>query len=463
MEPLTGGAATLVTYLSICAAVLVALAVLLHRGGISFAFLILAIFTLTQAQEIKKAWPVFGLFIPLLVLSSAAFAPRPRASGSLAGVAALFGATALAALAVVGRLNPNWGSGIAKQWHEYDCGHTELPVDAIAWMKSNHISGRIFNRCEDGGILQQEGYDHGEIFADTGFGKYDEAFIHEVGLVNERPALIPKYIAAYHPDFVVCGNFCFQWPFYLRNAGWRLIFYTPNSSVWTRADIRPDLPTIENGIISAFQVDRYDEGMPSPTLFGRNLIALHSLGLSDLAVDVLLQTENRENAPWVWEAARIMAFDTPALSEAQRQPLERIAEAEPQDHPVLREFRAYSAQAKPANAKQILLSFPEFPLRNAEAQLLAKIELEQNDSSALALARRTDCWDLRNGRHWQYLAEAEERWGSLDMARAAWRKAVFYYPDDDELMKAASEFADKHNDAGLKQTIADSGKVYGVR
>ncbi len=45
----------------------------------------------------------------------------------------------------------------------------------------------------------------------------------------------------------------------------------------------------------------------------------------------------------------------------------------------------------------------------------------------------------------------------------AWRKAVFYYPDDDELMKAAGDFAAKHEDAALKQAIADSTKVYGAR
>ena len=62
--------------------------------------------------------------------------------------------------------------------------------------------------------MQQEGFT--QTFSDTGFGKYDEAFIHEVGLVNERPAFVPHYLAAYKPDYVVCSNFCYQWPYYLR-------------------------------------------------------------------------------------------------------------------------------------------------------------------------------------------------------------------------------------------------------
>jgi hypothetical protein len=400
-------------------------------------------------------------------------------------MAVLFGATALAALAVVGRLNSAWDSGIAKQWHEVDCGHTELPVDAVAWMKANHLSGRIFNRCEDGGYLQQEGFDQGQTFADTGFGKYDEDFIHEVGLVNERPALIPKFIAAYHPDFVVCGNLCYQWPYYLRTNGWRLIFYTPNSSVWRRPLIRPDdlgrngihdrvgngktnaatLPTIsDDQIEAAFDRDLAKNGAPNPSLLGRNIIALDSLGLEDFAFVKLTGLPKADHhKSWYWEAARILCFQDPPFSAAHRDALMREAETAPVDL-MTGEFRAYvyDALGDDDHALRILLSYPRDRISDAASELLAKIELDLSDPAALALARRADCWSLRNGKHWQYLAEAEERWGSLDVARAAWKKAVFYYPDDLGLMKAASDFAARHDDAALKQQIADSGKVYGA-
>jgi hypothetical protein len=466
MEPLTGGAGTLAGWLTVGAVMLAGLAVMLHRGGISWAFLALAVFTLAQAMEIKKAWPVFGLFVPLLVLSSAAFARRRRESGSPAGVAGLFGATTLAAVLALARLHPTvWDAGLAKQWQEYDCGHTELPVEAVAWMKANHIAGRIFNRCEDGGLLQEAGYDHGEVFADTGFGKYDEAFIHEVGLVNERPALIPKYIAAYRPDFVVCGNFCFQWPYYLRHAGWRLIFYTPNSAVWTRPETRTDLPTVTGDEIkAAFDHDLAANGTPSATLLGRNIIALNSLGLEDFALSKLYEQRGSNGIPWYWEAARILCFSEPLFSGAHRDALEGEAAWFSHQNAFTREFRAFCLDAaqNEDGAIQILGTFPEYPPGNAEAQLLLKIELERNDPKALALARRADGWDLRNGKRWQYLAQAEERWGSLEAARAAWRKAVFYYPDDDELMKAAGEFAQKRGDAELAREIAKSGKIYGA-
>ncbi len=465
MEPLAGGAATLISYLTIGAAILVLAAIILHRGGVSFAFLFLALFTWTQALEIKKAWPVFGLFVPLIVLSSAAFALRPRASGSIAGLAVLFGATALAALAVIGRLNPNLDSSLARQWHEYDCGHTELPVDAVAWMKANHISGRIFNRCEDGGILQQEGYDHGETFADTGFGKYDEGFIHEVGLVNERPALIPHFLAAYQPDFVVCGNFCYQWPYYLNSNYWRLIYYTPNSSVWMRWERGFDLTNVTlDGIKSAFDREVAPGEAINPTLLGRNIIALNSMGMEAFAFEKLTGLpQEYHHRPWYWEAARILCFSTPEFFEPHRAALVQEAEAL-HDDPLTADFRADAKNASGdiAGALAILKTILPGQLTNTSAELLTKIELDRNDPTALSLARRTDCWDLRNGRHWQYLAQAEERWGSLDAARAAWKKAVFYYPDDDALMKAAGEFAAKHNDSDLAQGIADSGKIYGA-
>ena len=80
---------------------------------------------------------------------------------------------------------------------------------------------------------------------------------------------------------------------------------------------------------------------------------------------------------------------------------------------------------------------------------------------ALDLARRTDCFDLRNGRHWMYLAQAEEHAGHFDAARAAWKRAVFYYPDDTVLTKAAADFAGKYNDSALLQAIAESSRVYG--
>ena len=373
--------------------------------------------------------------------------------------------TVLAGMALVVALNPALRPSLASQWREYDHGRSELSLKAVEWMQAHAVEGRLFHRCEDGGWLQQAGYDHGETFSDTGFGKYDEAFIHEVGLVNERPAFLPHFLAAYRPDYVVCSTFCYQWAYYLRLNGWRLIFYSPNSSVWARPELRPDLPTVRNDeIAAAFDRDLTGNGMPDARLFGRNIIALNSHGLEDFAFAKLTGLPPEDHrASWYWEAARFVCFAEPSFSPEHRDALFHEAESLGPDAPTA-EFRAYY-QYYAANdadaAGQILKAIPPDQLSNYEAELLLRIELERKLPESLELARHSNLFDLRNGRHWQYLAQAEAQFGSLPAARAAWLKAVFYYPDDAALMKAASDFAAKDNDAALAQAISDSGQVYG--
>jgi hypothetical protein len=466
MEPLVGGLATIYGWLTLLAIIVVALGVIRRGGAICYSFLLPALLLYVQAQEVNKAWPVFGLFVPLLVLSGGAFASTERKPGSWPGVFGNFAVTVLVAMALFGRLNGSWDSSLQRQWREYDHGRSELPLEATAWMKAHGVEGRLFHRCEDGGRLQMDGYDHGETFSDTGFGKYDEAFIHEVGLVNERPALVPRFLAGYQPGFVVCGDLCFQWPFYLRQNGWRLIFYSPNSSVWTRPELRPDLPTVrDEEIMASFDHDLAANGMPADVaLFGRNIIALNSLGLDDFAFARLTGLPGEfHHAPWYWEAARFLCFAEPSMSPAHRDAFLHEAESL-NDGVLIAEFRAYDsyyAMGDIDGARRILENIPPDRLGNYAAELLLKIDLDRKGPEALALARRTDCFDLRNGRHWQYLAQAEEQAGHIDAARAAWEKAVFYYPDDAVLMEAATAFAAKFNDPALEQAIAASGKVYG--
>jgi hypothetical protein len=466
MEPLVGGMATIYGWLTFLAIIVVVLGCIRRGGAISYSFLLLASALYVQAQSVNKAWPTFGLFVPLLVLSSGAFASTARRAASWPCVFGIFMTAVIAAMAVFGRLDGQLDSSLERQWSEYDHGRTEISTEATAWMQANHVEGRLFHRCEDGGWLQMKGYVHGETYSDTGFGKYDEAFIHEVGLVNERPALVPHFLAAYQPDFVVCGTFCYQWPFYLKQNGWRLIFYSPNSSVWTRPGLRPDLPTEPDAEISAtFDHDLSANGMPADVrLFGRNLIALNSLGQEDFAFAKLTGLPKElHHAPWYWEAARFLCFTDPQFSPAHRDALMQEAESL-HDDATTGEFRAYYryyAAGDADGAVQILKSIPSEKLGNYAAELLLKIELERKSPEALTLARRMDCFDLRNGHHWQYLAEAEEQFGSLDVARVAWSKAVFYYPDDTDLIKAASDFASRQSDSALEHAIAISDKVYG--
>jgi len=199
-------------------------------------------------------------------------------------------------------------------------------------------------------------------------------------------------------------------------------------------------------------------------LFGRNIIALNSLGLEDFAFAKLTGLpEELHHAPWYWEAARILCFAEPGFSPVHCDALLHEAESL-RDDALTAEFRAYYhyyAAGDVDGALHILEAIPPHQLGNYGAELLLKIDLDRKRPEALALARRFDCFDLRNGRHWQYLAQAEEEAGHLDAARAAWEKAVFYYPDDAALMEAATAFAAKFNDPALTRAITESGKVYG--
>jgi hypothetical protein len=463
MQPLTGGGAALYNEITLGAAAAMALVVVRCRD-VSWSFLLLAIFFYAEALGARKAWPVFGLFVPLVVLGAGAFASaEPRKIPAWIGSAGLAPLSVLMAAALMSRFDGT-PTSLQGLWREYDAGRSELSLKAPAWMKANGIEGRLFHRSEDGGWLQEEGYDHGETFAETGFGKYDEAFIHEVGLSGERPALVPHFLEAYQPDFVVCGDFCFRWPFYLKQAGWRLIFYSPNSSVWTRPGTRDDLPTVsDRQVMDTFRHDLAVNGRPSDLrLLGRNLIALNSLGLGDFAFEELTSLpKDFRRAPWYWEAARIICTQEPLLSPDHRHELLLEAEAE-HDDSLTAEFRAYAAEAGGDTdaALRILEAIPPDQLGDHTAELLLKIDLDRNRPEALALARRTDCWELRNGHHWQFLAEAEEQAGQTGAAGRAWRKAVFYYPDDPALMEGAAAFAARHHDDGLQQVIENSAAVY---
>jgi tetratricopeptide (TPR) repeat protein len=468
MEPLTGSAAVLYGYLALIAAGVVAFSTFLRRGGVSYSFLFMALLFYIEALSAKKYWPIFGLFIPLLVLSSGAFAASaPRKLSPWLRIAAHLLVLISLAMAVMTRMNGSSNTSLQSLWHEYDRGRSELSLEAVTWMKAHRIEGRLFHRSEDGGLLQQSGYDQGEVFADTGFGKYDPAFIHEAGLVGERPALLPRYLDAYSPAYVVCGDFCFQWPCYLRQSGWRLIFYSPNSSVWTRPETRTDLPTVQDAeVMRIFDDDITAHGRPADLLlYGRNLITLNSMGLEDFVFARLKSLPDElHHASWYWEAARILCFEKPNFSPGHRQELLREAEQLHEDA-LTAEFRAYGydAESDTEDAVHILENIPSRQLGNGVAELLLKIYLDRKKPEALALARRTDCFDLRNGRHWQYLAEAEEQARHFPEAARAWKKAVFYYPDDAILMGQASAFAIRSRDDALSQAIAESSKIYGER
>ena len=187
----------------------------------------------------------------------------------------------------------------------------------------------------------------------------------------------------------------------------------------------PNCPTVgDDEIKAAFDRDLAENGTPADsTLFGRNVIALNSLGLGNYAFAKLTGlSRDFHRTPWYWEAARILCFSQPQSSFSIRYAFEHEAELL-HDDGLTAEFRAYNADSLNDidGALKILHSIPTDKLGDYTATLLLRIDLDRKDSAALPLARRTDCFDLRNGRHWAYLAQAEEqvRVGRCG-ARIAW-------------------------------------------
>lgn len=465
IQPLYGGRAAIYSGVTIVTVIVLVAGLIARRGATAYSFLLLAVVFYVQAQSVQKAWPVFGVFVPLVILGSGAFATTviPRKIEAWLNVLGHFAVAVLAGMAIDMAVDSTWPTSVSSQWRERNRGHSELSLETVKWMKAHHAEGRIFHRCEDGGFLQMENFT--QTFSDTGFGKYDEAFIHEVGLVNERPALIPRYLAAYEPDYVVCSNFCYQWPYYLKQSGWRLVFYSPNSSVWVQPGSHLDLPTVrDQEIMATFDRDLTQNGLPNDlSLLGRNIIALNSFGLQDFALAKLKGLPAEEHLkPWYWECARILSTDVPPLSPSQSMRLYAEANDLKQDRLTL-EFRAYfTDKYSPSDLSKILGPVASDQLSHAANELKLKYLVLTQDGAALALARDHDRFDLRSGRRWQYVAQAEESHGSLESARVAWKKAVFYYPDDPNLLQKAAVFAADHNDAELDKAISDTRKVYGV-
>ena len=461
MEPLPAGMEHLYNLVSFGALLVVVAAIVLRRGAVSWTFLLMGFFFYLEALGVRKSWPLAGLFLPLIVLSTGAFAHLTivgRKRLGWLGVAGYLAAIVPLAVALIWRLDGGPDSSLAALWREYDAGRTESPVEAVAWMKAHGVEGRLFHRCEDGGLLQQERL--GPTFADTGFGKYDEAFIRVTGLVGDRPALLPRFLDRYQPDIVICGDFSFKWPFYLRQLGWRPVFYSPNSSAWMRPGARPDLPTVSGEEIDAsFRDDLRRHGFPeNAALFGRNLIALQSLGREDeVFAQLAALPPELHRTGWYWEAARTICFEEPPASPAHRAQL--LAEANALHADALTaEFRAYAADAAQDEdgAYRILNALPQRDLSDPEATLLLRLKLDRHDSDALALARRSALFDLRNGRHWALLAQAEATAPHPDPARAAhaWERAVYYWPDAQDIVTSALLFADRTQDSALRAQVA---------
>ena len=441
--------------------------ILCRRGAFSYCFLALTALFFFESLSVQKSWPIFGILLPLTVVSCGVFGP-PEARSRLTGWPSFTGNLLLASLLAAmfwfrmgaGAASPG---SLSTAWSDYQLGRRDLPYPAVKWMVEKGIEGRLLHRCEDGGFLQLIGYDRGQTFGDTGFGKYDEKQIHLVAMLGERPGLLPLYVAAYHPSFILCNNYCFGWPVQLRRLAWRLIFFSPYSEVWAAPGVRTDLPAISDAEVEAtFARDWSQHGRPHDiAVVGRSIVTLNSLGLQDFARGKLNELPSGlHQLAFYWEAASIMCFEDPPLPAAQRQQFFQEATALREDD-LTAGFRAQvlDQNGDQDDARKILEAVPRPQFTPHAADLLLKIDNEQKRPEALALAQQRSLFELRDGRHWEYLAQAEERAGHTKQATRAWKQAVFYFPDDAQLMAGAKVFVTAHPDAALEKAVSASTNV----
>ncbi|PTX98665.1 hypothetical protein DB346_19625 [Verrucomicrobia bacterium LW23] len=149
------------------------------------------------------------------------------------------------------------------------------PSLAVQWMRRPDIAldGKLLNRTELGGYLQWKGFDAGQCFTDTGFGKFPGWMVQLSGLVANRPAMLPAIAQRYQADTAVVGVLSYAWTAPLRSMGWRLVFYHPCAQIYVRPGFREDLPTVSAEEVQRIYMTFVGKGLPS----GPPYMAFHYL------------------------------------------------------------------------------------------------------------------------------------------------------------------------------------------
>ncbi len=353
-------------------------------------------------------------------------------------------------------------------WRDFLAGRTELGVEAIHWMRVQHLEGRIFHRSEYGGLLQELGYTHGQVYADTGFGKFSPQYIHEIELVGDRASYAPLALAWYKPDIVLCGNFSQLWPGFLRAQGFRLVFYRPGASVWVRPGFRPDLVTVSRQeIVQTFRADKASHGLgASLPDFARNLVALQGIGEGTEAVaQARALPASLHEQGFYWDMLSIMAGMNPPLSPYQRQLFINEAQvlAKKGKMELVRPFlvQAYRSAGDLAAAKK-LLETPPLAEDAADLELQVQILIKNKDwDRALSIINNSSLFDLRSGRYYSLRAEIHEHYQQIKEAKEDWNLAIYCWPDDPQIREGATSFASRIDDNSLKLTINNALHFYG--
>lgn len=421
---------------------LIALACLLYRGGLCWSFLAVTLLFFRQAFTSERHIALFALLVPGTVLSAAVFGrplftppETPTLPRQLLRATLLIILVLGPILLINGELATDSSLSPITRWYAWKHGQTVMPIIAVEWMKKNNIQGRLIHRSEIGGYLQYNGYNQGQTFSDTGFGKFSEEFIHEIGLSCERPNLLSHYIAQYQPQAAVVASMGYNWPVALRRLNWRCVYYATDGSVWLPPGTRPDLPAVTaESVQRTFLTDLKQKGRPvRVVLFCRQLLALASMGYEELAITQLLEIPaDWKHGDIFWETAGKLCFSEPPANAAHVAAIYALAgQPEYQSESLLFRAHYFAAQQKWDRVIELLAPRPRALPNDPAFTLLAEAWIQQGDfKSALTLLRKSHLFDLKNGRRYQLLAECESKIGNPAAASQAREQARFYFPDE---------------------------------
>lgn len=406
-----------------------------ERGGVSWSLMVLSVLALRMTFVSERHLTLYAMIAPGTVLSVAVFSRRTAnvqtasfwkflaALGLLSGALLLFNAG----------LNKSSAMSPLARWRDWNNCQTEMPVTPVAWMKAHGITGRLFNRSEYGGWLQYQGYNTGQVYADTGFGKFSESFIREIGLSCEEPASLPVLLRRYQPDAALVSNMGYGWPVYLKQEGWRCVYYALDGSVWLPPGVRPDLPTISSeSIREVYRTSRERLGYPARVpLVYRQLLALYSMGEGDFVVDQLLTLPSGwSKIGLFWIAAQKMIVAPPGLSTAALQRLENLAQQP--DHQTVSAIFRLTRQAQQGDWRGVIETLERKAskeLNDTEATLLADAYLHQKQYQKAALLLRQDTlFELANAHRYEMLAQVEDYLGRSVEATRAREQALRFGP-----------------------------------
>lgn len=443
MQPLTFDFSNPFVLLMLAQLALITIACLRQRGGLCWSFLAItmAFFYATFTSERHLA--VFAFLAPGVILSANVFSRRTSpvpASTTRPLIPCL--ASLLLVLGVLllirEELNPGSSLSPIARWRDWNQRQTELPHNAVEWMKAHRLNGRLFHRSEFGGWLQYVGYNRGQTYCDTGFGKYNETVIREIGRASEQPASLPALLRRYQPNVTLVANMGYNWPYYLQRENWRCVYYAPDGSVWvpfregedsTLATVSPD------EITQRFTAYYQQHGLPARAfLYYRQLLTLHSMGLGTFASAQLLQLpENWQSKFLFWEVARKMIATPPALAHTSLSSLLALAE-KPDNRAASLLFRAtFRAQQRDwTQVIALLNSLPRDTVNDTAFTLLAEALLETNRTKeAAALLRNDRLFTLANDRRYKLLARVETQLGHPEAAARANERAHYFGPIQD--------------------------------